>query len=99
MTDYASRILRQQTALDFYNLNKEKIIGESVITKYNNFQTYKVDRVDTSKTPKSTFLWSKTNMQISFAEYYKQRYNLVVKNNAQPLIVSIRKFREANTNV
>lgn len=103
MTDYACRILRKQTALQFLgpiNSNSESlIVGESVITQYNNFQTYKIDRLDTTKNPRSTFLWSKTNLQISFAEYYKQRYGKIVKDLNQPLLVTIRKFREPNSNI
>lgn len=102
MVDYASRILRKETALQFISpitsQSVNAIVGESVITAYNNYKTYVIDRVDTIKTPQSKFLYAKTNTQITFAEYYKQRYNKVVTNQAQPLLVSIRKFREANTN-
>lgn len=56
MVDYASRILRKETALEFMD-KKNEIVGESVITDYNNYQIYKIDRVDTTKTPQSTFLY------------------------------------------
>jgi len=40
MVDYASRILRKETALEFITANstqQDKIVGESVITEYNNY--------------------------------------------------------------
>ena len=65
MTDYACRILRNQSALDFISPidsnSSTKIVGESVITYYNNFQIYKIDRLDSTKTPLSKFLYNKTN--------------------------------------
>ena len=37
------------------------IVGESVITEYNNYAIYKIDGIDKSKTPASTFLSKQTN--------------------------------------
>ncbi|KAL4480518.1 hypothetical protein ABPG72_022273 [Tetrahymena utriculariae] len=102
MVDYASRILRKETALQYMNQSQNesnnKIVGQSVITKYNNFQIYLINRVDFNKTPSSTFFCKKSNKQISFAQYYKERYNITIQKMNQPLLVHKRKYREPNTN-
>ncbi|EAR94948.1 piwi-like Twi9p protein (macronuclear) [Tetrahymena thermophila SB210] len=99
MVDYCSRIIRKETALEYLKNNNNQLSGLSVITKYNNYQTYLIDKVDDKKTPSSTFLNSKTNIQISFAQYYKERYNIQIRDMKQPLLVHKRKYREANTNI
>ncbi|KAL4512578.1 hypothetical protein ABPG72_020415 [Tetrahymena utriculariae] len=99
MIDYCSRIIRKETALVYLKANGNQLSGLSVITKYNNYQTYLIDRVDDKKTPNSTFLNSRTNTQITFAQYYKERYGIQIKDMKQPLLVHKRKYREANTNV
>ncbi|KAL4438115.1 hypothetical protein ABPG74_016894 [Tetrahymena malaccensis] len=100
--DFASRILRNENALQYMNQhqkeNANKIVGQSVITKYNNFQIYLIDRIDLNKTPNSTFFYKQSNKQISFAQYYKERYNITIQKMNQPLLVHKRKYREPNTN-
>ncbi|KAL4483007.1 hypothetical protein ABPG74_019033 [Tetrahymena malaccensis] len=97
MIDYCSRIIRKETALEYLSYS-DQISGLSVITKYNNYQIYLIDRVDYNKKPTSTFLNKRTNIQISFAQYYLERYNIKIKDMNQPLLVHKRKYREANTN-
>ncbi|KAL4494440.1 hypothetical protein ABPG72_019850 [Tetrahymena utriculariae] len=99
MIDYCSRIIRKESALEYLKANNYQISGLSVITKYNNYQIYLIDRVDNTKTPSSTFLNKRTNTQITFAQYYKERYGIQIREMKQPLLVHKRKFREANTNV
>ncbi|KAL4489847.1 hypothetical protein ABPG72_022487 [Tetrahymena utriculariae] len=99
MIDYCSRIIRKETALEYLKANNNEISGLSVITQYNNFQIYLIDRVDKNKTPSSTFLNKKTNTQITFAQYFKERYGIQIRDMRQPLLVHKRKYREANTNV
>ncbi|KAL4436259.1 hypothetical protein ABPG74_015850 [Tetrahymena malaccensis] len=93
--EYSSRIFRVETALQYLL----SIAGQSVITKYNNYRAYIIDRVDFSKNPSSTFLYNKTNQQISYAQYYLQRYGVKISNMQQPLLLHKRKYREANTNI
>ncbi|KAL4470488.1 hypothetical protein ABPG74_012099 [Tetrahymena malaccensis] len=99
MIDFCSRIIRKETALEYITANNNQIAGLSVITKYNNYQIYLIDRVDHTKTPLSTFLNKRTNIQITFAQYYKERYGIQIRNMSQPLLVHKRKYREANTNI
>lgn len=54
-----------------------KVIGTTVITGYNN-KSYRIDDVDFDMTPQTTFA-KKDGSQISFIEYYKQRYNIKIQ--------------------
>ncbi|EAR84853.1 piwi-like Twi9p protein (macronuclear) [Tetrahymena thermophila SB210] len=97
-SDYLCRILRKETAQQYLTARHD-IEGQSVLTKYNNYRTYIIDRVDYSKNPRSTFLYRKTNLQISYAEYYFQNYQIEIRDMQQPLLVSKIKYREADTNI
>ncbi|KAF1743405.1 hypothetical protein MXB_3807, partial [Myxobolus squamalis] len=65
--------------------------GNIVLTRYNN-RTYRIDQLDWSKTPKTTFDL-KDGKKISYIEYYKQHYNIIIEDEDQPLLVSIMKER------
>lgn len=60
-------------------------VGQIVLTMYNN-QTYRIDSIDFSKNPMSTF--TKDGKEISYKKYYKDRYNLTIQDEGQPLLVS-----------
>lgn len=70
---------------------KREIIGSVVLTDYNN-RTYRVDDVDFSSTPSSTF--DQKGQQISYVDYYQQRYQLVIRDIKQPMLVSNPKARD-----
>ncbi|KAJ8925852.1 hypothetical protein NQ315_009704 [Exocentrus adspersus] len=77
------------------NMRREfqsKVIGNVVLTYYNN-KTYRIDDVDFSKTPDSTFPM-RDGRQMSFVEYYQQKYNIRIQAREQPLLVSRSKPRE-----
>ena len=63
------------------------LIGTRVITKYNN-RTYCVDDIVWDKNPATTFPDRKTGSAVSFIQYFKQRYNVEVKDLKQPLLMS-----------
>lgn len=59
------------------------------MTTYNK-KFYKIERVNVTMNSKSTFKNEKEEV-VSFAEYYKKRYNIDVKNLDAPLIeVTVR---------
>ena len=99
-----SKIIRTENALDylkhlnsrynssqgeFQNKANEDFKNISVLTKYNNDKTFVIDSVDFTKSPKSTF--TTKNGSISYIEYYKTRYNKIIQDVNQPLLVSIDK--------
>nr|CAD7392146.1 unnamed protein product [Timema cristinae] len=61
------------------------VIGQSVLTRYNN-KLYRVDDLMWNKTPADTF--EKHGKLTTFAEYYKDQYDLAISDMNQPLLVS-----------
>uniref|UniRef100_A0A1I8PZG7 Uncharacterized protein n=2 Tax=Stomoxys calcitrans TaxID=35570 RepID=A0A1I8PZG7_STOCA len=64
---------------------KRQVVGSIVLTDYNN-KTYRVDDVDFQSSPSSKF--STRDGEISYVQYYKQRYNLPIRDERQPLLIS-----------
>ena len=79
----------------FQNLVKTELEGKIVMTHYNN-RTYRIDDVDFSMNPKSTFHLHKEDREISYLEYYRTRYNVQIRNPTQPLLVSLPTRRDLN---
>ena len=71
---------------------KKALVGNIIICTYNN-KTYRIDDVDFSSSPKSTFEL-KGRGKTSFAEYYKERYNMEVRDMNQPLLISMPKDKD-----
>ncbi|CAK67978.1 unnamed protein product (macronuclear) [Paramecium tetraurelia] len=93
--DFASRVLRDQTALQFMmSLNTRNIqdiqnemIGLSVLAAYGNCRIYKIDEIDFTVSPLHSFQLQ-DGKSITYQEYYKQRYNIQIRDLQQPLIVN-----------
>lgn len=90
--DVSHRVLRDETVLQFMNQNKgsrqnimAEIVGRVVMTRYNK-QTYKVTSIDFNLTPKNTFL-QRHGEEISYVDYYKQKYGVTIKDLNQCLLV------------
>lgn len=102
--DINHKILRTDTALDmmyelynrakgsFHDVCTKKLIGEIVLTRYNN-KTYRIDDVDWDKNPSSTFK-GYDGSDIAFVDYYKKNHNITVTDMEQPLLVSMPKKRD-----
>ncbi|BFZ18410.1 hypothetical protein BsWGS_21449 [Bradybaena similaris] len=98
--DIVHKILRIDTFLDclynlYYSFQKEDLkafhaaaiknfVGTIVMTKHNN-TTYRVDDIDWEGRPTSTF--EKGGVQISYIDYFKQRWNITIIDENQPLLV------------
>nr|XP_033806045.1 piwi-like protein 2 isoform X2 [Geotrypetes seraphini] len=79
------QVLYQQSRENFQDECTKQLIGNIVITRYNN-RTYRIDDIDWNKTPKDTFTLS-DGKEISFIEYYRQNYGITVKEVDQPLLI------------
>lgn len=100
--DVSSKVMRTDTVLDLFSecMNsrnpkaefQERVIGNVVLTFYNN-KTYRIDDVDFSMTPESTFA-KRDGEQISYMEYYKKKYNVNIRQRSQPMLISRSKPRE-----
>ncbi|KAF2879557.1 hypothetical protein ILUMI_26606 [Ignelater luminosus] len=82
----------QQDRAKFKKLFQDSIIGSVVLTEYNN-RTYHIDDVDFNTNPNSTFS-KRDGTSISYRQYFRERYNLNITNNEQPMLVSRAKQRE-----
>ncbi|KAM3939929.1 piwi-like protein 1 [Leptodactylus fuscus] len=96
--DVSHKVLRSETVLDvMYNLHSQvgprafhdacskELIGQIVLTKYNN-RTYRIDDIHWDFTPESTFKKS-DGSEISFIDYYKNQYNKQITDLNQPAII------------
>lgn len=61
-----------------------------VITRYNN-KTYRIDDVAYDKSPRDTF--DHGGVETSYIDYYKSQYNIVIKDDKQPLLISRKEVR------
>ncbi|XP_063230017.1 piwi-like protein Siwi [Bacillus rossius redtenbacheri] len=98
------KVMRQDTALgllqeclarsnrEYKELFMKAITGSIVLTDYNN-RTYRIDDVDWQATPATPFEYGQ-GQQITFMDYYKQKYNIRITEPTQPLLVSRAKMRE-----
>lgn len=103
--EVSAKILRTDSAFNTIEVCKQKyrgpevikaiqkaLIGAVVVTPYNN-KTYRVDDVDFTQTPTSTFE-RKDGSKISYAQYFKDRHNFVVRNMQQPMLISMPKDKD-----
>lgn len=79
MCDVAHKVMRNDTVHDlmketlnsdrsnFQNNFKQKALGLTVLTAYNN-KTYRIDDIEFDKSPKSTF--DQKGTQVSLMDYY-----------------------------
>ena len=73
----------------------EQLFGRVVITYYNQ-RAYRIDGVDYDMKPTSTFYCSKSQRQVSYLEYYAERYGLEITDHRQPLLFSRCHTRNMN---
>lgn len=89
--DNMQRIQREER--DFQSKFLTSVLGQTVLTAYNN-RTYRIDDIDFSKTPQSTFEWKKEGKTTTFIEYFRTRYQINIRDVNQPLLVSMPKARD-----
>lgn len=93
-TDNCFQLLRDLAQRDSRSYKTEftrSVVGAVVLTEYNN-KTYTITDVNWGETPRSRF--DKKGTQVSFIDYYQQRYNIRVREENQPLLVSKSKPRD-----
>lgn len=100
--EITNKVMRTETILnimsDLRNNNRNfrdavntEIIGMTVLTDYNN-KTYRVDDIDWTKSPKDAF--DTKNGPLTFADYYKTRYKITIRDMNQPLLMSKAKEKD-----
>jgi aubergine-like protein len=68
------------------------LLGQIVITKYN-MKTYRIHEVRLDLSPSLEFEDSKGNKK-NFITYYRERWNMNIRDTKQPMIISIPKERD-----
>ncbi|MBN3310147.1 PIWL2 protein, partial [Amia calva] len=101
--DVSHKVLRNDSVLDIMNVIYQQsresfqdectkeLVGNIVITRYNN-RTYRVDKIDWTKSPKDTFTLT-DGSKTTFIEYYSKNYGISIKELDQPLLVHYPKER------
>lgn len=80
-----NRVLNENSVYRVYSRNQvDQLIGRDIITKYNN-KTYRISDIKEMNINDEIELAGK---QISYADYFKQRYNITLTNNDQPFVIS-----------
>ncbi|XP_048478794.1 piwi-like protein Ago3 [Plutella xylostella] len=99
--DSTHRVLRTQSVLsliqeevqrngaDWKKSVSEILIGCSVMTTYNK-KLFRVDSIDDSLTPRSTFVKTQDGQEVkvSFVDYYKKNYGIDIMDMDQPMLIS-----------
>ncbi|XP_076240892.1 argonaute 3 [Calliopsis andreniformis] len=98
--DARHRVMRTETVREilgnftskpnYKEMAMREMIGLSVFTRYNN-KTYRIDDIAWDKNP--TYVFEKGDDKISLLNYYKQHWNLQIKDDKQPLLVHCAKRR------
>jgi len=105
-----SKILNSQSVLEwmygihgqvskdrFYENVSKKLVGQIVLTRYNN-KTYTVDDIAWDKHPTDTFEKA-DGSRISYKEYYTTAYEQAPKDDQQPLLLSRPKDKDRKRGV
>ncbi|XP_031633322.1 protein piwi-like isoform X2 [Contarinia nasturtii] len=95
--DVAHKVMRMDTAYDmlqelvrtdrggYQNNFKQKALGLTVLTAYNN-KTYRIDDVDFDISPMTTF--DQRGKAVTLVDYYQEKYRLTIRDKNQPLLIS-----------
>nr|BAG69146.1 Piwi [Botryllus primigenus] len=87
---------RKRSLASFRDECKKFLIGQIVLTRYNN-NTYRVDDIEWDINASMKF--QKGDEQISYVDYYKNQYNITVSEKNQPMLLSRPKKREARRQI
>ncbi|MXQ94554.1 hypothetical protein E5288_WYG003457 [Bos mutus] len=99
------KILRNETVLEFMTdlcrktsescftqTCEKQLVGLIVLTRYNN-KTYRIDDIDWSVKPTHTFR-KRDGAEITYVDYYKQQYDIILSDLNQPVLVSLLKNKK-----
>ncbi|XP_055525211.1 protein aubergine-like [Wyeomyia smithii] len=71
---------------------KRALLGMVVMANYGTNKTYTISDVEFNTTPEHSF--ETRNGQITFVQYFKERYNITIRDPRQPMLISRAKPRE-----
>lgn len=77
---------------NFKDNYKRMVLGTVVMSTYGKNNTYTISDVEFDVNPESTFETKKG--PITFMQYFKDKYNIVIRDPRQPMLVSRSKARD-----
>lgn len=98
------KVMRTETVYDILRRSSQNpsrhqeefrinVLGLVVLTDYNN-KTYRINDVDFAQTPRATF--SCKGKDVSFVDYYLTKYNIRIRDQHQPLLISKNRDKSQN---
>ncbi|RWS02027.1 piwi-like protein 1 [Dinothrombium tinctorium] len=105
MTETRHRVVRVETVYDilrkiyardaetFQENARRELVGNIVLTKYIH-RTYKIEDIDFEQNPLNHFQ-RREGDTISYKDYYKEQYNITIKDERQPLIICATNARQS----
>ncbi|XP_049686573.1 piwi-like protein 2 isoform X2 [Accipiter gentilis] len=75
----------KQSVSSFQDECTKQLVGNVVITRYNN-RTYRIDDIDWNKTPRDSFTLA-SGEEITFVDYYSKAYGITISELDQPLLI------------
>ncbi|KAH8341627.1 hypothetical protein KR059_012367 [Drosophila kikkawai] len=105
-TEITHKVMRTETVYDILRRCSQNpsrhqdefrmnVLDLVVLTDYNN-KTYRINDVDFGQTPRSTF--DCKGKSVSFVEYYLAKYNIRIRDQNQPLLISKNRDKAQKTN-
>uniref|UniRef100_A0A8C8ACH3 Piwi-like protein 2 n=1 Tax=Otus sunia TaxID=257818 RepID=A0A8C8ACH3_9STRI len=78
-------VIYKQSLSSFQDECIKQVVGNTVITRYNN-RTYRIDDIDWNKTPRDSFTLA-SGEEITFLDYYSKAYGITIRELDQPLLI------------
>ncbi|XP_075300918.1 piwi-like protein 2 [Opisthocomus hoazin] len=75
----------KQSVSSFQDECTKQLVGNTVITRYNN-RTYRIDDIEWNKTPRDSFTLA-SGEEITFVDYYSKAYGITIRELDQPLLI------------
>ena len=83
--------IQKRGGSNFHRDCEKLLLGTIVMTRYNN-KTYRIDDINWDMKPSDSFEYK--GRQITFAQYYAEKYNKSIRDPKQPLMTVLPSLRE-----
>ena len=98
-----NKFVMEQSALDVIRNNRgpnmkeaiaKELVHRGVMTRYNK-RIYRVEDIDYDQNPMNTFMMKEEGQtrEITFKDYYKEKYDFTITDLGQPMLVHINERR------